>query len=117
MSRPPHDVTVQARILELLTHAPPECGVALIFITHVFRSLTKLAPRCRHAAGEIVETGETQTVLRQPRHPYTQRLIASVPESGEGRGFFKQLNNFMVISPMVNDGHWLRRFNERSDPG
>jgi len=41
--------------------------------------------------GEIVETGETRQVLNHPQHPYTQRLIASVPHLGQGRQFLQRV--------------------------
>ncbi len=86
------DVTVQARILELLQQLRRERGLTLLFITHDFGVIARICDRVavmRH--GEIVETGETQSVLRHPQHDYTRRLIASVPKLGQGRGFLKQV--------------------------
>lgn len=86
------DVTVQARILELLNKLRRERGVALLFITHDFAVINQICDRVAvMQQGEIVETGVTQTVLQQPQHPYTQRLIASVPKLGEGRQFLTQV--------------------------
>ncbi|MGO2303755.1 MAG: ABC transporter permease subunit [Providencia sp.] len=82
------DVTVQARILELLNTLRRERGVALLFITHDFAVINQICDRVAvMQQGSIVETGQTQTVLQQPQHPYTQRLIASVPKLGEGKAF------------------------------
>ncbi|SVM32677.1 dipeptide transport ATP-binding protein DppD [Klebsiella pneumoniae] len=86
------DVTVQAKILELLNKLRRERGVALLFITHDFAVINQICDRVavmQH--GEIVETGVTQAVLQNPQHPYTQRLIASVPKLGEGRQFLSQV--------------------------
>lgn len=86
------DVTVQAKILELLNKLRREREVALLFITHDFAVINQICDRVavmQH--GEIVETGVTQAVLQNPQHPYTQRLIASVPKLGEGRQFLSQV--------------------------
>jgi len=86
------DVTVQALILELLNKLRRERGVALLFITHDFAVINQVCDRVAvMQQGEIVETGATQTVLQNPQHPYTQRLIASVPKLGEGRQFLTQV--------------------------
>ena len=87
------DVTVQARILDLLQQLRRERGLTLLFITHDFGVIAQICDRVavmRH--GEIVESGETAAVLRAPQHEYTRRLIASVPKLGQGRGFLKQVS-------------------------
>ncbi|KXF75376.1 peptide ABC transporter permease [Paramesorhizobium deserti] len=82
------DVTVQAEILRLLQALRRDRGLALLFITHDFGVVAEICDRVavmRH--GEIVEAGETATVLGDPKHPYTKRLIACVPIPGQGRAF------------------------------
>ena len=80
------DVTVQAQVLALLDELRRERGLALVFITHDFGVVTQLCDRVAVMyAGRIVETGTTGEVLARPRHPYTRRLIACVPEPGGGR--------------------------------
>ncbi|MCY4349783.1 MAG: dipeptide/oligopeptide/nickel ABC transporter permease/ATP-binding protein [Thiotrichales bacterium] len=80
------DVTVQAQVLALLDELRRERGLALVFITHDFGVVAQLCDRVAVMyAGRIVETGATQEVLARPRHPYTRRLIACVPEPGRGR--------------------------------
>lgn len=86
------DVTVQARILELLQNLRRERGLTLLFITHDFGVIAQICDRVavmRH--GEIVESGDTATVLADPQHDYTRRLIASVPKAGQGRDFLRQV--------------------------
>jgi peptide/nickel transport system permease protein len=86
------DVTVQARILELLRDLQRERGMALLFITHDFGVVSEICDRVAVMKdGEIVETGETQAVLSDPQHAYTQRLIACVPELGTGERFLERV--------------------------
>ncbi len=80
------DVTVQAQILALLDELRQRRGLAILFITHDFGVVGQLCDRVAVMyGGRIVETGPTQEVLEAPAHPYTRRLIACVPELGEGR--------------------------------
>ena len=80
------DVTVQAQILSLLDTLRREKGLAIVFITHDFGVVAQLCDRVAVMyAGRIVEEGPTQAVLETPAHPYTRRLIACVPELGEGK--------------------------------
>ncbi|MEI8293638.1 MAG: ABC transporter ATP-binding protein [bacterium] len=77
------DVTIQAQILAELRRLRTEFGMALILITHNFGIIRGLCDRVAVMfRGEIVETGETESVLRNPVHPYTQALIACVPRLG-----------------------------------
>ncbi|MDX0499920.1 dipeptide/oligopeptide/nickel ABC transporter permease/ATP-binding protein [Sinorhizobium medicae] len=86
------DVTVQARILELLRDLQRERGMALLFITHDFGIVSEFCDRVAVMKdGEIVETGETRQVLADPQHAYTKRLIACVPELGTGAGFLDRV--------------------------
>ena len=86
------DVTVQARILELLQDLRRERGLALLLITHDFGVVAQVCDRVAVMKnGEIVEQGETAAVLRDPQHDYTRRLIACVPELGEGQNFLERI--------------------------
>ncbi|WP_297614581.1 ABC transporter ATP-binding protein [uncultured Roseicyclus sp.] len=72
------DVTTQAQILALLKRLVAEDGMALLLITHDLAVVSDMAHRIGvMQAGEIVETGPTQTVLAQRRHPYTAALFAA----------------------------------------
>ncbi|MPV36938.1 dipeptide ABC transporter ATP-binding protein [Georgenia subflava] len=74
------DVTVQRQILDHLEHLTQERHVAVLFITH---DLGLAAERAEHLVvmhrGRIVESGPARQILAAPRHPYTQRLVASAP--------------------------------------
>ncbi|WP_375599788.1 dipeptide/oligopeptide/nickel ABC transporter permease/ATP-binding protein [Devosia sp. Naph2] len=86
------DVTVQARILELLQNLRKERGLALLLITHDFGVVAQVCDRVAVMKnGEIVEQGDTNDVLRDPQHDYTKRLIACVPELGEGQAFLNRV--------------------------
>ncbi len=74
------DVSVQAAVLQLLGQLRAELGLALLFITHDLGVVASVAERVLVLErGELVETGETLTVLHAPRHSYTQRLLAAAP--------------------------------------
>jgi oligopeptide/dipeptide ABC transporter ATP-binding protein len=79
------DVMVQAQILELLERLRRELGLAMILITH---DLSVVAETCDRAlvmyAGQLAETGTTVQLHDRPLHPYTARLIGSVPDT-EGK--------------------------------
>ena len=77
------DVTIQAQILAELKRLRTEFDMALILITHNFGIIRGLCDRVAVMfRGEIVETGETESVLENPQHPYTKALIACVPRLG-----------------------------------
>ncbi|GAB2448019.1 peptide/nickel transport system ATP-binding protein [Conyzicola lurida] len=74
------DVSVQARVLELFAEIQKEFGFAALFISHDLAVVDMLADRIAVLYhGELVEEGPGSQVLGQPRHPYTQRLLASLP--------------------------------------
>ena len=74
------DVTIQAQILELILDLQKETGMAVIFITH---DLGVIARICEDVAvmyaGQIVESAPVRTLFNDPRHPYTQGLLAAMP--------------------------------------
>jgi dipeptide transport system ATP-binding protein len=80
------DVTVQAQILALLTALQRERGMALLLITHDLAVVAETAQRVVVMyAGQQVETGPVPQIFEAPRHPYTQALLASLPEHNVGR--------------------------------
>ena len=73
------DVSVQARLLDLIRGLVADLGLAVVFVTHDIAAARLLSHRLivmRH--GRVVEQGLTDRVLDDPRHPYTQLLVASV---------------------------------------
>ena len=82
------DVSVQAQILNLLKELQQRLGLTYLFITHNISVVAYLADEISIMyLGRIVEYGSVDRVLNQPRHPYTQALLSSVPqiESTSGR--------------------------------
>jgi peptide/nickel transport system ATP-binding protein len=77
------DVTIQAQILHLLRALQNEFHMALVLVTHDLGVVARVANRVAVMyAGQIVETGETADVFRQPLHPYTRGLLRCVPIPG-----------------------------------
>ena len=75
------DMTVQARILQLLRDLRDRFGMALLLITHDLTIVRKMADEISiMTGGEIVEAGPTSAIFGRPRHPYTQRLLAAEPK-------------------------------------
>jgi len=78
------DVTVQAQVLALLVRLQRERDMALILITHDLALVAETAHRVVVMyAGQEVETGPVPGVFETPRHPYTQALLAALPERNE----------------------------------
>lgn len=74
------DVSIQAQILFQMRDLARETGTAMIWISHDLAVVSSLASKLAVMyAGRIVEQGPTATLLRNPRHPYTAGLIASLP--------------------------------------
>ena len=74
------DVTTQAQILELIRKIQRRKRMSVIFITHDFGVVAEIADRVVvMEKGKVVEQGSADVVLKNPSHPYTQRLLAAVP--------------------------------------
>jgi peptide/nickel transport system ATP-binding protein len=77
------DVTIQAQILRLLAELRRELGMAMILITHNLGVVSRVADKVAVMyAGQFVETGETERLFANPRHPYTRGLLAAIPVPG-----------------------------------
>jgi peptide/nickel transport system ATP-binding protein len=77
------DVTIQAQILELMKELQKKHGMAIILITHDLAVVAESVDRVAVMyAGEVVENAPVREIYRNPRHPYTQALLGSIPELG-----------------------------------
>ena len=99
------DVTVQAQVLTVLDDLRRERGLAILFITHDFGVIAQLCDRVAVMyAGRIVEEGPTQAILHAPAHPYTSKLMACVPELGQGRRHLEAIPGLPPVVDNLPDG-------------
>jgi peptide/nickel transport system ATP-binding protein len=76
------DVSLQAEVLNLLRTLANTEGIGVLYISHDLASLTQIADRLSIMyLGRFVETGPTDRVVTDPKHPYTEALLAAVPET------------------------------------
>ncbi|MEM9968689.1 MAG: ABC transporter ATP-binding protein [Pseudomonadota bacterium] len=81
------DVTIQAEILALMDRLKRETGTAVMFITHDMAVVAQMADRVVVMfRGNKVEEGTVEEIFENPKHPYTQALLAAVPKLGEMSG-------------------------------
>lgn len=75
------DVTIQAKILELIRRIQKERGISVIYITHDLGVVAKVADYVDVMyAGKIVETGTIDEIFYDPKHPYTWGLLSAMPD-------------------------------------
>jgi dipeptide transport system ATP-binding protein len=80
------DVTIQAQILDLLRSLQKDRGMALVLITHNMGVVSQMAQRIAVMyAGQIMEERPANDLFGTPRHPYTEALMAAMPERSDGR--------------------------------
>lgn len=107
------DVTIQAQILDLMKSLNEEKGMAILLITH---DLGVVADICHRVvvmyAGQVVEEGTVRTILKQPKHPYTQGLIRSLPKLTERK---QQLYSIPGTVPQPGTIEQGCRFAERCE--
>jgi len=80
------DVTLQAQILRLLNDMQEAENTAVVIISHDIGVIGSVADDIAvYYAGRVVEYGPTEAVIRRPQHPYTQALLAAMPQVGQDR--------------------------------
>ena len=79
------DVTTQAQILELISELQSELGMAMMLITHNLGVVAQMAQEVIVMyLGKVVERADVKTLFRDPKHPYTQELLKSIPKLSRG---------------------------------
>lgn len=79
------DVTIQAQIMDLLVKLQQERGMALVLISHDLAVVSQVAQRVAVMyAGEVIETNRVPDIFARPHHPYTEALLAAIPEHNRG---------------------------------
>ena len=93
------DVTIQAQILDLLRDLQKEIKSSIILITHDLGVVAEMADRVAVMyGGQIVEKATAATLFKNPKHPYTRSLLASIPHAGEN---VKRLKSIKGIVPTL----------------
>jgi oligopeptide/dipeptide ABC transporter, ATP-binding protein, C-terminal domain len=95
------DVTIQAQILELLKELKKTQNMGIIMITHDLGIVSEMCDRVIVMyTGQVVEQGPIRDIMERPLHPYTQGLIAAIPQIGEMK---EKLQNIEGMVPSLND--------------
>ncbi|MBV8763446.1 MAG: ABC transporter ATP-binding protein [Hyphomicrobiales bacterium] len=96
------DVSVKARVVNLMMRLQAEMGLAFLFISHDIAVVERVSHRIAVMyLGEIVEIGPRAAIIENPRHPYTRKLVAAVPSPDPARRAIRRgLSNEEVPSPM-----------------
>lgn len=107
------DVTIQAQVLEMMNQLKNDMGTSMLLITH---DLGVVAEMCDDVAiiysGEIVEMGTARQIYKDPLHPYTQGLFASLPDLASTSNRLKPIRGLMADPTIKYRGC---RFAERCD--
>jgi peptide/nickel transport system ATP-binding protein len=108
------DVTIQAQILDLLGELKEKNGMAVMLITHAMGVIAENAQRVVVMyAGKVVEEAPVRELFRNPRHPYTQGLIASIPRVDSAVTGKQRLQAIGGIVPSLVDPGPGCRFSSR----
>ena len=105
------DVTIQSQVLKLMYDLSYEMGTAVLIVSHDLSVVRKLSDTIHVMyAGQVVESGPTDSVLSQPRHPYTRALLNSAPRLGDTR---ERLESIPGIVPTPDQWDAGCRFRSR----
>jgi peptide/nickel transport system ATP-binding protein len=98
------DVTIQAQILELINRLQQEKGMSVILITHNLGVIAETARKVAVMyAGRIVEYAAVDLLFGDPKHPYTQGLLKSIPRLDEEHGRKQKLETIPGLVPSLLD--------------
>ncbi|MCB0094804.1 MAG: ABC transporter ATP-binding protein [Caldilineaceae bacterium] len=94
------DVTTQAQILDLLQELQEEFGMAIMLITHDLGVVAEMADDVAVMyLGKVAEEGDVDSIFHDPKHPYTQALLRSIPKLGMGQRMRLDTIRGMVPAP------------------
>src|SRR5918998_834422 len=111
------DASSRVEILDLLRGLQQERGVAFLYITHDIASARHFADRIAVMhLGSIVETGSAPQVIDRPVHPYTQALVAAVPEPDPANRFLRRATERWQDTPGVAIHHGCRHGGSIDEP-
>ena len=103
------DVTIQKQILDLLKDLQRRLGLAIMLISHDFGVVANYTDRVLvMLKGEVVEQGPTRQIVSDPQHPYTRRLIDSIPR-GSGRNVVARERETVIAVEDVSRSYHVRR--------
>lgn len=92
------DVTIQAQIFELMDKLKKEHNTAIVLITHDMGVVSEMADDILVMyMGNVIESGTAREVLKNPKHPYTKALLASIPVLGRGKD--QKINPIRGMTP------------------
>ncbi|MDP1749928.1 MAG: ABC transporter ATP-binding protein [Reyranella sp.] len=98
------DVTIQAQILELMQEMKERFGMAIMLITHAMGVVAETTQRVVVMyAGKVVEEASVEALFGDPRHPYTQGLIRSIPRVDRSAGRQARLESIPGTVPSLLD--------------
>ena len=108
------DVTIQKQILDLLDKLRKKFQMSLLLITHDLSIVKKISDRvCVMKDGQIVEQGETKTLFKKPKHPYTLKLINSNPNEkkfkSKGSKIILKTNNLNIHYQLNSNSFFNRK--------
>jgi len=105
------DVTIQARILDLIQELQERHHTAVLYISHDLSLVRQISDRVAVMyAGQLVETGPTERIFDDPMHPYTRGLLLATPSAGQSRGRLVAIEGTV---PQLVDPPPMCRFNSR----
>ena len=81
------DVSIQAQVVNLLRDLQEQDGLTMVFISHDLKVVRNICDRVAVMyLGRVVEEAPSDRIFADPRHPYTQALVSSIPRAGQGLG-------------------------------
>ncbi|WP_144391386.1 ABC transporter ATP-binding protein [Pleionea sediminis] len=97
------DVTIQSQIIELLLELNRSREMGLMLITHDFALMSESTQRvCVMYSGQIMENAPTESILENPRHPYSRALLDSIPHIGERHHMGQRLYSLKGTIPAID---------------